>query len=67
MKLDFNLVMQNKKKNKNKYNKEIISDYLPYSIVLQKIAESKSILDIVQNGQSGPTLRTFESLFLEKN
>lgn len=66
MKLDFNLVMQNKKKNKNKYNKEIISDYLPYSIVLQKIAESKSILDIVQNGQSGPTLRTFESLFFRK-
>lgn len=61
-KLDFNLVT----KEKNKYNKEIISKFLSYDTILEKISESKGILEIVQKNQSGPTLRTLESLFFSK-
>lgn len=39
---------------------------IPYSNILLKIAENKAILDIVQKGQNGLTLRTMESIFLKK-
>lgn len=40
--------------------------YLPYSDYLQLVKQSKSILEILRAGQYGVTLRTFESLFLQK-
>lgn len=62
LKLDFNLVT----KEKNNYNEEMISNFLSYDTILERISESKSILEIVQKNQSGPTLRTLESLFFSK-
>ena len=41
-------------------------DYIPYPKYLTMLSESKTILDFVAPGQSGLTLRTMESLFLEK-
>lgn len=40
--------------------------YLPYSEYLQLVKRSKGILEILRAGQFGVTLRTFESLFLQK-
>lgn len=40
--------------------------YLPYSQYLELVKNSKGILEILRAGQYGVTLRTFESLFLEK-
>lgn len=53
LKLDFNVI-----KNPN--------DYISYSDYLRKIADSKCILDITNEGQTGLTLRFMESLFLSK-
>lgn len=39
---------------------------MPYSLLIRNVAQSRAILDIVQSGQNGLTLRTMESLFLEK-
>lgn len=40
--------------------------YLPYNDYLQLVKRSKGILEILRAGQYGVTLRTFESLFLQK-
>lgn len=40
--------------------------YLPYSDYLKLVKQSKGILEILRAGQFGVTLRTFESLFLQK-
>lgn len=40
--------------------------YLPYSEYLKLVKRSKGILEILRSGQYGVTLRTFESLFLQK-
>jgi len=40
--------------------------YLPYGDYLQLVKQSKGILEILRAGQYGVTLRTFESLFLQK-
>lgn len=40
--------------------------YLPYNEYLQLVKRSKGILEILRAGQYGVTLRTFESLFLQK-
>lgn len=39
---------------------------IPYREVQKKIHQSKAILEILQKGQSGATLRTLESLFFQK-
>lgn len=39
---------------------------LPYETVLEYIGSSKVVLDIVQEGQSGQTLRSLEALFFSK-
>ncbi|HLT42259.1 MAG TPA: hypothetical protein VKZ95_06095 [Sphingobacteriaceae bacterium] len=39
---------------------------MPYNLYLEKIAQSKCILDLIQEGQSGLTLRVMESLFFHK-
>ena len=43
-----------------------VKDSMSYPVLIQHVAKSKAILDIVQAGQSGLTLRSMESLFLEK-
>ncbi|MBM7712558.1 oligosaccharide biosynthesis protein Alg14 [Enterococcus xiangfangensis] len=40
--------------------------YLPYDEYLKLVKRSKGILEILRAGQYGVTLRTFESLFLQK-
>ena len=40
--------------------------YLPYNEYLQLVKRSKGSLEILRAGQYGVTLRTFESLFLQK-
>ncbi|MGX7204189.1 oligosaccharide biosynthesis protein Alg14 [Enterococcus pingfangensis] len=40
--------------------------YLPYDEYLKLVKRSKGILEILRTGQYGVTLRTFESLFLQK-
>ncbi|MDT2704021.1 oligosaccharide biosynthesis protein Alg14 [Enterococcus dongliensis] len=40
--------------------------YLPYTDYLTLVKRSKGILEILRAGQYGVTLRTFESLFLQK-
>jgi hypothetical protein len=40
--------------------------FVPYSEYLALVSKSKSILDCVQEGQSGLTLRVLESLFFQK-
>lgn len=39
---------------------------MSYSLLLDYVAKSKAILDIVQEGQEGLTLRSMEALFFEK-
>jgi hypothetical protein len=39
---------------------------ISYEKVLEHIAESKAILDIIQDGQTGLTIRSMESLFFKK-
>lgn len=39
---------------------------LPYSTVLNRLSRSKCLIEILQQGQSGYTLRTLEALFLQK-
>ncbi len=41
-------------------------DFISYDEYLEKVSESKTILDIVDNKQSGMTLRCMESIFFEK-
>ena len=41
-------------------------NYLPYQTVLDLIGASRAILDIVQEGQTGLTLRPLEALFLNR-
>lgn len=45
---------------------EIISESVSYECIRENVACSKAVLEIVQNGQSGPTLRTMEALFNSK-
>lgn len=42
------------------------ADYLPYSEYLKLVNNSQAILEILRAGQYGVTLRTFESIFLQK-
>ncbi|MDQ2720964.1 MAG: hypothetical protein M3Z26_14550 [Bacteroidota bacterium] len=48
------------------YNKKVFSMRLSYSEVLNYISKSKSILELVQQNQSGLTLRSMEALFFNK-
>lgn len=45
---------------------DIYRDRISYNQYLDKISESKAILDIVAEGQTGLTLRPLEALFLKK-
>lgn len=58
----FHIVNETKIKNQQYLYKPL----LPYEIVLDYIGHSKVVLDIVQDGQSGQTLRSMEALFFSK-
>ncbi len=46
---------------------EIVAECdIKYDEIRKDIASSKAILEILQNGQSGPTLRTMEAIFFQK-
>lgn len=45
---------------------EIISDRLSYSEIINGIGSCRAILELVRNGQSGPTLRLMEAVFQGK-
>lgn len=45
---------------------EIRSKYMPYEEYLTLIAESESILDIAQKGQTGLSLRVMEAIFFDR-
>lgn len=48
-------------------DKPLVSEgYLPYTDYLHKISNTFGLIDFVQNGQNGLTLRVLESLFLKK-
>lgn len=46
--------------------KEIISEYVDYSEIRQNISKSDAVLEIVREGQVGPTLRTMEAVYFQK-
>ena len=45
---------------------EIVSDVVDYSEVRAYIEKSRCILELVREGQTGPTLRTMEAVFFNK-
>lgn len=45
---------------------EIKSGYVPYSKICNEISKSRALLEIVREGQSGPTIRQMEALFFGK-
>lgn len=45
---------------------EVKSNYLDYRDIRINIKKSKAILEIVQEGQGGPSLRTMEAIFFDK-
>lgn len=49
-----------------KYNELLSSQKMSYDEILIHISKAKAILEILQVGQSSPTLRTFEALFFAK-
>lgn len=61
-----NYKLQSKNINSKIYLVPNQSTLFSYDTYLNKISESKSILDIVNHNQSGLTLRVMESLFLKK-
>ena len=58
---DFKIADNRKALYNNRYSK-----YLPYSKVISLIGKSRSILEILQKGQTGLSLRCMESLFFNK-
>lgn len=45
---------------------DIISDYVNYDEIRQSISQSCSILEVMKDGQAGPTLRMMESIYFQK-
>lgn len=64
LKTDFHIVSKEMKDEQTGY--VVSSRRVSYGEYLQRIACSRAILDLVQEGQSGLSLRALESLFLKK-
>lgn len=45
---------------------EIVSEYVDYKEIRQNISKSDAVLEIVREGQSGPTLRMMEAMYFQK-
>ena len=45
---------------------EIVSEYVDYKEIRQNISKSNAVLEIVRDGQSGPTLRMMEAIYFQK-
>lgn len=58
------MIMANSSKMKHLTDK--YSPYISYNQILSHISKSKAILDVIDNRQSGLTLRPMESIFFEK-
>lgn len=63
LKTDFHIV---RNKPYLQMNNPVLQNPMPYEKVLENIAKSKAILDIVQDNQAGPSLRVMESVFFSK-
>lgn len=64
---NFNVVLEKSKYSEGNFEGvQFLKNGISYSEVLNGISESKVILDVVQKGQRGPTMRPFESLFYNR-
>ena len=59
----FHVVSTNEEANLNNYD---YKDYLSYDEIVELESKAKAILDFVQDGQSGQTIRPLEAMFLRK-
>lgn len=60
-------IMKDKRKKYSKYERKNLSNkFLDYKSILERVMESRSILEINQENQNGITLRTMEALFFSK-
>ena len=50
----------------SKDDKKLLSPPISYDEVIQSVAESRAVLDITKDGQSGITLRPMEAMMLDK-
>lgn len=46
--------------------KHSLSPYLPYDVILRLVRSSRAILELISDGQTGITQRTYEALFFRK-
>ena len=64
--VDFTVVADKKKNYTGQETVNLIEERLPYSFIARSIVNSKAVLDIVDGGQTGITLRPMEALFFNK-
>lgn len=65
-KLNINVYFKIVNPKSNDIPKELVSDAVPYKVLLDYNMKSKALLEIVRPGQSGATIRLMEALFLKK-
>ena len=63
---DFYIVKDGKTVNRKELERFYAKEFLPYPDILQHVMRARCLLEILQEGQSGVTLRTMEALFLHK-
>lgn len=61
LKTDFRII-----KDKTSLKKDGYTDRIPYSQVIECVKKAKAIVELLQEGQSGLSLRAMESLFFKK-
>lgn len=66
IKVDFSILDVNPNKRESIPGITYINKVIPYDKVLPQILASKCLLDIVQEGQSGMTMRIYEAIFYNK-
>ena len=59
-------IINNKKKKMDNGNLHFLHDRIDYDEILNDISKSKGILELVQEGQDGMTMRPYEALFYNK-
>jgi len=65
-KIEYKIIIFDKKSKKNKSNLEYITKQIPLTQVNDNLFNAQVLLDINRKGQSGLTFRVFESIVLEK-
>lgn len=66
IKCDFIIIAENGKTFDNGKGLRYLNHRIDYSEVLQGVNNSRCIMEIVQNGQSGMTMRPYEAIFYNK-